>query len=217
MRRCKLRGNGRQPKHFIVSMPLGQASRAPMRRGFAGVASGRRAIVGSPKQSHQNTPLTLTALPIDTVTVTDPIHPLYGLTFPLIGVTTKQRLGRVCVVWLYPGVERVIPVTATDLADHTPPLPSRCRLSITGIDALLAVVASQADLSQEDAYGTTAHPDHAETSATVAPVARTGAGPLLCAARTTTPPARGRMDQSLPHDAGPGAPHASADYPGGAA
>jgi hypothetical protein len=49
MRRCKLHGNGRQPKHFIVSMPLRQASRAPMRRGFAGVACGRRAIVGSPR------------------------------------------------------------------------------------------------------------------------------------------------------------------------
>ncbi len=45
----------------------------------------------------QNTPLGLTALPTDTVEVTDPTHPLYGLSFPLIGITVKQRLGR--VVW----------------------------------------------------------------------------------------------------------------------
>ena len=49
MRRCKLRGNGRQPKHSIVSMPLGPASRVPMRKVFAGVASDKRAILGSPR------------------------------------------------------------------------------------------------------------------------------------------------------------------------
>ncbi|MGH8072379.1 MAG: hypothetical protein ACRERE_45525 [Candidatus Entotheonellia bacterium] len=68
-------------------------------------------------------PAYVDALPTDTVTVTDPTRPLSGLTFPLIGVTTKPRLGRVCVVWLYPGVERVILVTATALAGSAPPPP----------------------------------------------------------------------------------------------
>ena len=151
------------------------------------------------------------------MTVTDLTHPLYGLTFPLIGVTTKQRLGRVCVVWLYPGVERVIPVTATDLAGSAPSPPSPCRLSVAGIDALLAVVASQADLNQEDTYVATAHPNHTDTAATITPMAGTGDSSLLRAARTTPSPSRVRLEQFLPHDAGSGAPHDSTDDPGGAA
>src|SRR5262249_13444731 len=39
---------------------------------------------GAPRgQSQQNTPFKRTASPTDTVKVTDPTHPLYGLTFPL--------------------------------------------------------------------------------------------------------------------------------------
>ncbi len=89
----------------------------------------------------QNTPLGLTALPTDTVEVTDPTHPLYGLSFPLIGITVKQRLGRVCVVWLHPGIERVIPVGATNLAGEDRVL-SACRLSIAGLQRLLHVLSS---------------------------------------------------------------------------
>src|SRR5262245_44565496 len=51
MRRCKRRGNGKPPKPSSVRMPLELASRAPTRRGFAGVASGNRAIVGSPSST----------------------------------------------------------------------------------------------------------------------------------------------------------------------
>jgi hypothetical protein len=85
-----------------------------------------------PNPFQQNTPLGLTALPTDTVEVTDPTHPLYGLSFPLIGITVKQRLGRVCVVWLYPGIERVIPVSATNLAEISRTSTS-CRLSLAGV------------------------------------------------------------------------------------
>src|SRR5262245_51653403 len=143
---------GRSPKAYA---PLGCAS----------VSTG-----ACRKLVHQTTPLTLTALPTDTVTVTAPTHPLYGLTFPLIGITTKQRLGRVCVVWLYPGVERVIPVAATSLADSALLPPSPCRLSVAGLDALLAVVGSLADPSQEDAHGDTTHARHAHAAPTVTPV-----------------------------------------------
>ena len=34
--------------------------------------------------------------------------PLYGLRLLCLGVTKKQHLGRVCVVWLAPGVERIL-------------------------------------------------------------------------------------------------------------
>src|SRR5215472_17582813 len=120
------------------------ALRARCPKACAALGCGVRAIEGWRKRVHQNTPLKLTALPTDTIEVTDPTHPLYGLTFPLIGVTTKPRLGRVCVVWLYPGVERVIPLTATSLAAPVPCPPASCRLSVAGLEALLAVV-SQAD------------------------------------------------------------------------
>ncbi len=99
----------------------------------------------------QNTPLGLTALPTDTVEVTDPTHPLYGLSFPLIGITVKQRLGRVCLVWLHPGIERAIPVSATNLAGEERVL-SACRLSIAGLQALLRVLSSLVSPSQEDAH-----------------------------------------------------------------
>jgi hypothetical protein len=48
------------------------------------------------------------------VTVTDPRHPLYGQTFHLSHIANKQYLGRCCVVWPQEGIERNIPVEATD-------------------------------------------------------------------------------------------------------
>ena len=102
-------------------------------------------------QSQQNTPLKLTASPTDTIEVTDPTHPLYGLTFPLVGITTKPRLGRVCVVWLYPGVERRIPFAATSLSE-TPTAPFPCRLCIEGLQVLLAAVAAWDARPQQEAH-----------------------------------------------------------------
>jgi hypothetical protein len=78
---------------------------------------------------------------VETIEVTDPTHPLYGLTLPCLGVTVKPRLGRVCVVWLHPGVERLIPVAATSLVPERPAV-SRCRLSLPAATRLLAVRAS---------------------------------------------------------------------------
>src|SRR5262249_20254309 len=114
---------------------------APWLRPSAAVAKAARGTSILLGQSQQNTPLKHTALPTDTIEVTDPTHPLYGLTFPLMGITTKPRLGRVCVVWLYPGIERIIPFAATSLSE-TPAPPSRCRLCIEGLQSLLAVVAT---------------------------------------------------------------------------
>jgi hypothetical protein len=79
---------------------------------------------------------------VDTVEIVDPAHPLYGKTLPLVGLTTRQRLGRVAVVWLYPGVERCVPLSATDLAEIPPAPPSPSRLSVASLERLLAVVAS---------------------------------------------------------------------------
>ena len=83
---------------------------------------------------------------VETIEVTDPTHPLYGLTLPCLGITVKQRLGRVCVVWLHPGVERLIPVAATSLAPVQPAAP-RCRLSLPAATRLLAVETVAAALA----------------------------------------------------------------------
>jgi hypothetical protein len=79
---------------------------------------------------------------VDTVEIVDPTHPLYGKKLPLVGFNTKQHLGRVAVVWLHQGVERCVPLSATDLAEipQAPPPPSR--LSVDSLERLLAVVAS---------------------------------------------------------------------------
>ena len=119
--------------------------------GFAHLACGVLAILAWTNPFQQNTPLGLTALPIGTVEVTDPTHPLYGLSFPLIGITVKQRLGRVCLVWLHPGIERAIPVRATNLANE-PHVLVACRLSVAGLQRLLHVLSPLVCSSQEDAH-----------------------------------------------------------------
>src|SRR6266446_48373 len=50
-----------------------------------------------------------------TITVLDPRHPLCGQTLPLVAITHHTQLGRCCVVWLRPHVERLVPVQATTL------------------------------------------------------------------------------------------------------
>jgi hypothetical protein len=86
-------------------------------------------------------PLGSTLFGGDLVEVVDPTHPLYGLTLPVIGITQKRSSVVMCAVWLQPGIERLIPIAATDRgaaqAGRT-----RCRLSIASSGALLAVVAS---------------------------------------------------------------------------
>ena len=165
------------------------------------------------KQVHQTTPLQLTALPTDTVEVTDPTHPLYGLTFPLIGVTTKQRLGRVCVVWLYPGVERVILLTATSLADPLQGPPTSCRLSVAGLEAFLAVVA-QADSRQEMVHGDPSATHNAHATPTVAALS-SGPGDSggAAASSSATPPTTG-LEESVPNDSGAGPCDALTDASG---
>lgn len=60
------------------------------------------------------------------VTVVDPRHPLFGQTFPLLHIKNKQGLIPCCLVRLAEGAERLIPISATDLANEPPttfPLP----------------------------------------------------------------------------------------------
>src|SRR4029453_16070623 len=73
-----------------------------------------------------------------TITVLDPRHPLCGQTLPLVAITHHTQLGRCCVVWLRPHVERLIPVQATNWAfDPTDISPSP--LSLAAVEQLLRV------------------------------------------------------------------------------
>ncbi len=101
-------------------------------------------------------------MPIGTVKVVDVAHPLYGLTLPLIGITNKQYVGKACVVWIQPGLERIIPFTATNLAEVSPDHPP-CRLSVAAIQRFLKVVASIPQLQPEDADDP--HPPNTTTPA----------------------------------------------------
>ena len=76
--------------------------------------------------------------------MTDPAHPLYGLTLPLLRVGIQERIGRICVVRLRPDAERRIPLAATSLSGITTPV-SPARLSVVAVSALLATVATIPD------------------------------------------------------------------------
>src|SRR5207244_10717320 len=73
-----------------------------------------------------------------TITVLDPRHPLCGQTLPLVAITHHTQLGRCCVVWLRPHVERLVPVQATTLEfdpNDMSPSPS----SLAAVEPLLPV------------------------------------------------------------------------------
>jgi len=114
----------------------------------------------SAKPIHHTTPLALTFLPTDVVTVRDPAHPLYGQTLPLIGVTNKQYIGRACVVWIQPGIERLVPLWATSLADMTPPA-FPWRVSVAAVRVLLTVGAAIAELAAAEAAELEVSHEHA--------------------------------------------------------
>ncbi len=111
------------------------------------------------KPTQYTAPIGMSVPATEQLEITDPTHPLYGLTLPCLGITTRPRLGPVCLVWLAPGVERLIPLAATSLAPIPQP-PVRCRLSVPAVHALLAVLRSvvvddAAGPGQEDTDGST--------------------------------------------------------------
>ncbi len=114
----------------------------------------RPASANSPQET---APLGHVASSTETVDVIDPTHPLYGLTLPLLRIVNSRRLGRTGIVQIAPGVERMIPLAATNLASVVAP-PCPCRLSVPAIQALLSVVASLADSAPEDVHAPGADP-----------------------------------------------------------
>jgi hypothetical protein len=108
-------------------------------RGATASSTPYRLSVRAPTNPNQvTTPIGHRFSPDQTITVLDPRHPLCGQTLPLVALTHHAQLGRCCVVWLRPHVERLIPVHATNLAfDPTELSPSP--LSLAAIEQLLRV------------------------------------------------------------------------------
>jgi hypothetical protein len=145
--------------HFLLTDPLVVATaaretatpRAGSRRDPSGPRPWRASAAASawPSPCHASAPAernpNQVTTPIghrssadQTITVLDPRHPMYGRTFPLVAITHHSQLGRCCVVWLQPHVERFIPVQATNLA-FDPNAISPSPLSIAAVEHLLRV------------------------------------------------------------------------------
>jgi hypothetical protein len=95
--------------------------------------------VGSSTQHRDDTPVAAD-LAEGEVTVLDPRHRLFGCTFPLVEIVGEEEYGRYCVVRLPSGVERRIPVEATDRAD-VPIEACQTPLNLTTIGRLLGAYA----------------------------------------------------------------------------
>lgn len=112
------------------------------------------------KLDHLTTPIDLIIMPEETVTITDPCHPLFGRTLPLIGIMNSSSRGRCCVVWIRPTVERHVPVAATNLEyipeHHMYPLP----ITVQSLQQLL----HEFTLVSHDSKGVSHHGDSPPSS-----------------------------------------------------
>ena len=111
------------------------------RRGLGGRRDGRWPGRDGFSPNQQTTSNGRRLSPEQTVTITDPRHPLCGRTLPLIGITHKSYLGRCCVVWLRQDIERWVPVSATDL-EFDPNTLHPIPLSVAAVAQLRRVFAS---------------------------------------------------------------------------
>jgi hypothetical protein len=90
-------------------------------------------------RNHVTTPVSHSVAPEQTITVVDPRHPLCGRTLTLVALTHHATLGRCCVVWLRPQIERLVPARATNL-EFDPNDISPSPLSLAAVEQLLRVV-----------------------------------------------------------------------------
>src|SRR5262249_20903632 len=98
----------------------------------------RWSVAAPPDPNQVTTPIGTRFSVDQTITVLDPRHPLCGRTLPLVALTHHSQLGRCCVVWLRPHVERFIPVQATNL-EFDPRAISLSPLSLAAVEQLLGV------------------------------------------------------------------------------
>src|SRR3954453_20593544 len=98
---------------------------------------------------HLDTPIRLTSVRPEQITVTDPTHPLFGRCFALASVTGAAAGGHALVV--YRGDIRLkLPIEATSLSPAPPPVSSK--LSLGAIRDLIRL-ASQVTETGRSAAG----------------------------------------------------------------
>src|SRR4051794_22603454 len=95
---------------------------------------------------HLDTPIRLTSVRPEQITVTDPTHPLFGRCFALASVTGSAAGGHALVV--YRGDVRLkLPIGATSLSPAPPPgalLPASSKLSLGAIRDLIRLAPAYA-------------------------------------------------------------------------
>jgi hypothetical protein len=126
---------------LLAATTRGQSTRPPSRAYAAPIAwpSPSRWLEPAGADPNQvTTPIGHRFSVDQTITVLDPRHPLCGRTLPLVAITHHSQLGRCCVVWLRPHVERFIPVQATNL-EFDPRAISLSPLSLAAVEQLLGV------------------------------------------------------------------------------
>jgi hypothetical protein len=165
-------------------------------------------LAESGNSTQPTTPSATTSATDETVTVVDPRHPLFGRTLRLIGITNKSYLGQCCVVWMQDGVERNVPITATDRSPEPfrlYPLP----LDLSSVQRLLKAYARlRTQLAEETEDGTISQPaaagpgqaDFSNVTPVVPPTARPH-------------PIRTGLAGVDPHPAADGVSHLSAGVP----
>jgi hypothetical protein len=103
------------------------------------------------------------------VTVVDPRHPLFNQTFPVFHIKNKQEMVPCCQVRLPEGVERLLPIQVTDLAEE-PPVVFPVPLGLSSLQALAqAFLRIQAQLGAEGSNGTTGDTCHSRDSDCASP------------------------------------------------
>jgi hypothetical protein len=89
-------------------------------------------------------------LPEEIITVTDPRHPLFGRSLPLLGITSQQHQGQYCILSVYKGILHLVPLAATDRAIEPPvtfPLP----MDLASVQNLVALWKSILEQTGEKA------------------------------------------------------------------
>ena len=70
--------------------------------------------------------------------IVDPRHPLFDQTYPLLHLKIKQEMVPCCLVQLSEGVERLIPISSTDLAS-SPPVVFPLQVDISSLHNLVKI------------------------------------------------------------------------------
>ena len=115
-------------------------------------------------QNENNTPISQTLLPPETVTVRDPRHPLYEQTLVLLAIKNKPGHSTSCLVQLFDGVERPIPLQATNLST-TPLATYSLPLDLSSLHNLIQTFARiRKQVEEQHDEGAGSHSDIAPAS-----------------------------------------------------